>query len=177
LRRRWPSLVGIGFAVLVGVGVASGVELAPVLAAAAVVYLGAAALQKSAAAWPLFLASAAAVITAAKSLGDRFEGTLIVLGGDAVLVVYGLLRSVIRPMHGLPLQSIALLGFGAASAVAMFVNTDLGGYLVAAGLLAHSGWDLYHYRANRVVVRSLAEFCLVLDAALALLIVYVTASS
>ena len=176
LRHRWPALAGVGFAALVAFGMANGVEQAPVLAAAAVVYLGAAALQKPAAAWPLLFVSVV-VITVAKLLDDPFDGTLIVLGGGAALMIYGLLSRATRPGHGLPQQSIALLGFGGAAAAAMFVNTDLGSYLVAAGLLVHSGWDLFHYRANRVVVRSLAEFCLVLDAALALLIVFLTASN
>ena len=46
--------------------------------------------------------------------------------------------------------------------------------LVAAGLLGHAAWDAYHHRVNRVVVRSMAEFCLVLDTALAVAIVIVT---
>jgi hypothetical protein len=46
--------------------------------------------------------------------------------------------------------------------------------LVAAGLLGHAAWDAYHHRTDRVVVRSLAEFCLVLDTALAVAIVSVT---
>jgi hypothetical protein len=48
---------------------------------------------------------------------------------------------------------------------------SFGAYLVAAGLLGHAAWDADHYRANRVVVRSMAEFCLVLDTALAVAIV------
>jgi hypothetical protein len=41
-------------------------------------------------------------------------------------------------------------------------------------LLGHAVWDAYHHRVNRVVVRSLAEFCLVLDVVLAVAIVLVT---
>jgi hypothetical protein len=33
--------------------------------------------------------------------------------------------------------------------------------VVAAGLLGHAAWDVYHHRAGRVVRRSLAEFCFV----------------
>ncbi|HEX5879389.1 MAG TPA: hypothetical protein VF468_13920, partial [Actinomycetota bacterium] len=40
VRRRWPTLVGLGFAALVAFDLVSGVELAPVLAASAAVYLG-----------------------------------------------------------------------------------------------------------------------------------------
>jgi hypothetical protein len=171
VRRRWPALAGIAFAVLVAIGMANGVEQAPVLAAAATVYIGCAGLQKPGAAWPIFLGSVA-VITVLKLLD--FDPTLIVLGCGAALGIYGLLRGFVRPGYGLPLQSVALLGFGAVAAIALFVDTDLGAYLVAAGLLGHAAWDLHHYRTNRVVARSLAEFCLLLDAALAVLIVIVT---
>jgi hypothetical protein len=171
VRRRWPALAGVAFAALVSIGMASGVEQAPVLAAAATVYIGCAALQKPGAAWPIFFGSVA-VITVLKFL--EADATPIVLGCGVALGLYGLLRGVVRPGHGLPLQTVALLGFGAVAAIALFVDPDLGAYLVAAGLLAHSAWDLHHYRANRVVARSLAEFCLLLDASLAVLIVVLT---
>ncbi|TWF79453.1 hypothetical protein FHX44_115386 [Pseudonocardia hierapolitana] len=173
-RRRWPALAGIAFAALVSIGMASGVDQAPVLAAAATVYIGCAALQKPRAAWPLFFGSVV-VITIGKVLD--VDATLIVLGCGLALGLYGLLRGVVRPGYGLPLQTVALLGFGAVAALALFVDTDLGAYLVAAGLLAHSAWDLHHYRADRVVSRSLAEFCLLLDASLAVLIVVMTVVS
>jgi hypothetical protein len=48
---------------------------------------------------------------------------------------------------------------------------------VAVGLLGHAAWDVWHHRTNRVVSRSLAEFCLVLDTALAIGIIVVTATS
>jgi EmrB/QacA subfamily drug resistance transporter len=173
LRRRWATLAGLGFATLIVVDLASGVELAPVLAASAAVYLGAAALRRPSAAWPLFFATGA-VIAVARLLGDRLEPTWVILAGSAGLLVYGLLRGAARPGYGLPLQTVALLGFGAAAGGALVVNPELGAYLVAAGLLGHAAWDVYHHRTNRVVVRSLAEFCLVLDTALAVAIVIVT---
>jgi hypothetical protein len=173
LRRRWATLAGLGFASLVGFDLASGVELAPVLAASAAVYLGAAALRRPAAAWPLFFATVV-VITAARLLEDRLEPTWVILAGAVALGVYGLLRGAARPGYGLPLQTVALLGFGAAAGAALVVNPELGAYLVAAGLLGHAAWDAYHHRVNRVVVRSMAEFCLVLDTALAAAIVTVT---
>jgi hypothetical protein len=173
LRRRWPTLAGLGFAALIAVDLMSGVELAPVLAASAAVYLGAAALRRPAAAWPLFFATAA-VITIARLLEDRFEPTWAILAGAVALLVYGLLRGATRPGYGLPLQTLGLLGFGVAAGAALVITPELGAYLVAAGLLGHAAWDLHHHRTNRVVLRSLAEFCLVLDAALAVAIVIVT---
>jgi hypothetical protein len=173
VRRRWPTLAGLGFAAVIAVDLMSGVELAPVLAASAAVYLGAAALQRPVAAWPLFFATAA-VITVARLLGDRFEPTWVILASAVTLLIYGLLRGAGRPGYGLPLQTVALLGFGAAAGAALLVTPTLGASLVAAGLLGHAAWDAYHHRINRVVVRSLAEFCLALDTALAVAIVTVT---
>ena len=118
LLRRWPTLAGLGFAALVTVDLASGVELAPVLAASAAVYLGAAALQRPAAAWPLFFATGA-VITVARLLEDRLEPTWVILAGAVALGIYGLLRGAARPGYGLPLQTLALLGFGAAAGAAL----------------------------------------------------------
>jgi hypothetical protein len=173
LGRRWPMLAGLGFAGLIAVDLVSGVELAPVLAASAAVYLGAAALRRPAAAWPLFFATAA-VITAARLADDRFEPTWAILTGAVGLLLYGLLGGAGHPGYGLPLQTVALLGFGVAAGAALMIDPELGAYLVAAGLLGHAAWDLYHHRVNRVVVRSLAEFCLALDTTLAVVIVIVT---
>jgi len=173
VRRRWPTLAGLGFAALIAVDLISGVDLASVLAASAAVYLGAAALQRPAAAWPLFFATGV-VITVARLADDRFEPTWVILAGAGALLVYGLLRGAGHPSYGLPLQTVALLGFGAAAAAALMITPELGAYLVAAGLLGHAAWDAYHHRVNRVVVRSMAEFCLALDTALAAVIVIVT---
>jgi hypothetical protein len=35
--------------------------------------------------------------------------------------------------------------------------------VVGLGLLGHAAWDVFHYRRDIVVVRSLAEWCAVLD--------------
>lgn len=176
LRRRWPVPAGLGFAAVVAFGMTSGVELAVVLTAAAVVYLGSAALGTRRAAWLLFVATTV-VITVARVLDDRFEPMWILLGGGVLAVIYGLVRGALRPPGGLPLQTLALLGFGAVATVALWVDPVLGSYLVAVGLLGHAGWDLYHHRAHKVVARSFAEFCLALDATLAVVIVLVTVTA
>lgn len=176
LLRRWPTLAGIAFAALVAYDLTSGVELSSVLAASAVIYLGAAALRRPAAAWPMFFATVA-LITAAKVFDDSFEATWVVLGAGAVLVAYGVLRGALRPRHGLPLQTVALLGFGSAATLALLIDPEIGAYLVAVGLLGHAAWDLYHHRVNRVVARSLAEFCMWLDSALAVVIIIMTATA
>jgi hypothetical protein len=169
--RYWPALTGTVFAVLIALGVSSGLDLAPVLAAAAVVYLGSAAVQRPRAAWPIFIATAV-IITAAKLSGRLFDPTWSILGLGLVFLIYGLARHAWRPAYGLPLQALALLAFGGVAAVAL-TSPGLGGYLVAGGLLAHAGWDLHHYRATRVVAPSMALFCMFLDVALAIVIITV----
>jgi hypothetical protein len=61
------------------------------------------------------------------------------------------------------LQAAGVLAFGSTGLVALFVAPELGAYLVAIALLGHAGWDAYHYLRDRVVARSYAEFCGVLD--------------
>ena len=114
------------------------------------------------------------VITAAKTRLIGFDATWALLALAAFLSGYGLLRGATHPAGGLPLQSIAMAGFGAAAAIALYANEVAGAYLVAAGLLGHAAWDAYHHRANKVVVRSMAEFCFVLDTLLAVAIVTAT---
>lgn len=172
LLRRWPTLAGIGVAVLTVSGMSSGGEIASVLAASALVYLGAAALRNRATAWPLFFGTFA-VITVTRMVID-VDATWVFLGLAVLFTAYGLLRGAARPTEGLPRQTLAMLAFGLTAATALLVNTTLGSYLVAAGLLAHAAWDVWHHQTNKVVSRSLAEFCFVLDTLVAVAIVIVT---
>jgi hypothetical protein len=173
----WPTLVAGGFAAFVALdlftGAESGSELAPIVAASGLVYLAAAALQKPATAWLVFFISVI-IITVAKIWLTELHATWILLAVAAAFAMYGLLRGATRPTGGLPLQAVAMITFGAAAAIALLVDEAVGAYLVAAGLFAHAAWDVYHHRTNRVVVRSMAEFCFVLDTLLALAIVYAT---
>ncbi|MGH8168845.1 MAG: hypothetical protein ACREQ1_16515, partial [Woeseiaceae bacterium] len=133
----------------------------------------AAALQRPASAWPAFFVSVV-VITVAKLGLTGFDATWALLVLAALSVGYGVLRGATRSPGGLPLQTIAMIAFGAIAVTALFVNEVVGAYLVAAGLLAHAVWDAYHHLTNKVVVRSMAEFCFVLDTVLALAIVVAT---
>ena len=163
--RRWPTLAGIAFAAATAYDLASGVDLAQIVAASALIYLGAAALGRQSAAWPLFLGSFV-VIAIAKIAG--FDGTAVLLVLAIPLAGYAVVKH-----RDITLQGLAILAFGAVALTALVVNEHIGAYLVAAGLLGHTAWDIYHFRANRVVAQSLAEFCMVLDTLLALAIIVV----
>jgi hypothetical protein len=168
---RWPTLAGIVLAGFVAANLTNGAELASILTASGLVYLGAAALQPSAA-WPLFLGTF--VVISANRIGVlTLDATWVFLGLAGVLLGYGLVRGAVRPAAGLPLQTAAMVAVGALAIVALTVSSTVGAYLVAAGLLGHAAWDLYHHRVNRVVPRSMSEFCGVLDTLLAVAIVVV----
>jgi hypothetical protein len=169
VRRWWPAAAGVAMAGFAGLDIADGgVGLAPVLAASAVIYLGAAALGRPGASWPIFFGAFLVL-----ALADD-AAIWVLLGAGALLAGYGLVRGAARPASGLPLQVLGMVGFGLAAVVALAVSPDLGSYLVAAGLLGHAAWDVHHHRTGRVVARSLAEFCVVLDTLLAAAIVVAT---
>ncbi|HTF53915.1 MAG TPA: hypothetical protein VK735_41260 [Pseudonocardia sp.] len=176
--RGWPSAAGIVFAAFVafGSGTAAGyTDVAPVVTASAFVYLGAAALQRRAAAWPMFLVSFVVI-----TIGVTVPGlapswsSWWMLGIAAVLAAYGLARGALRPPWGVPLQAGAMVVCAAAAITAVNADARWAGLVVSAGLLAHAAWDIYHHRVERVVARSMAEFCAVLDTLLALVVLGVT---
>ena len=167
--RWWPSAIGLLIAVGAGIG-AEGAEMAVIVTVAALVYVGAAAAGSGMAAWWWFLATFP-VITVGQIL-DAPEGTTWVLVAiAAVAAVWGVVRGRWGNPAGLPLQSVAMIGFAAVSLVAFLFDPTVGAWLVAAGLVAHGLWDVYHHRTNRVVVRSYAEACAVIDFALPVFVV------
>lgn len=172
ITRRWPAVAGAAVAAGSAIGMITGSEVAPVVAASGFVYLGAAALRSRVAAWPMFLLSSV-FITVGKFV-PQFDPTVWMLAAIAVLTGYGLVRGALRPGWGVPLQLTVMVVLGATALAAVAVNETLGGLLVAAGLFAHAGWDAYHHRVDRVVVKSMAEFCFVLDTLLAIAVLIVT---
>jgi Ni/Fe-hydrogenase subunit HybB-like protein len=60
-----------------------------------------------------------------------------------------------------------MVGFGVLALAGLVVDPDLGRYLVAAGFLLHGVWDFVYFKLDRVVARSHAEWCGVLDVIIA----------
>ena len=88
---------------------------------------------------------------------------MIFLVAALVFLVVGVARGQLQKPCDLALQTVGVLAFGSTVLVALYVDPDLGGYLVAFALIGHAGWDAYHYLRNRVVARSYAEWCAVVD--------------
>lgn len=167
-----PALAGLAVAAMSAYGIASGAEVAAVVAASGFVYIAAAAAGRPTAAWPAF--GVAFVLITLEKLVPAAEATWTMLGVAGVLAAVGVVRGALRPRSGLPLQAAAMLVLGAVAVVAAQAQPVPAGVLVAGALLAHAGWDVYHHRTGRVVVASMAEFCAVLDTVLAVLVLVVT---
>jgi hypothetical protein len=170
--RNWPALAGLAIAAMSAYGIATGADVAAVVAASGFVYIAAAALGRPAAAWPAF--GVAFVLIVVEKLVPAADPILLMSAVAAVLAVVGVARGLLRPGHGLPLQAAAMLVLAVVALLAAQAQPVPAGLLVAGALLAHAVWDAYHHRTGRVVVRSMAEFCGVLDTVLAVLVLVVT---
>ncbi len=169
--RWWPTVIGLAFALAVGLGVGGG--FAAIVLVCAVIYLLAAVTARPGMAWVGFLATSPAV-----AIGPLFDLewlSLSIIGAFAiVLFVVGLVRGTWKTAVN-RLQLVGVVAFGAVAVVAYLVQPALAGILIAVGLTAHAVWDIVHYWRNIVVSRSYAEFCAVLDLTLAVVVILLTA--
>ncbi|MET8094641.1 hypothetical protein [Micromonospora sp. NPDC005220] len=95
--------------------------------------------------------------------------TMLVLPGGYLVI--GMARRTLGGRGVLATQLAGLAGWVALTLVAVLAGGRTADWLVAFGWLAHAGWDLAHHRDRRVVPRGYAEFCAVLDVALAAVMV------
>ncbi|HEX2499397.1 MAG TPA: hypothetical protein VHO00_11415 [Actinomycetes bacterium] len=85
-------------------------------------------------------------------------------------LVFAAFRHGPRRSVALRIQTAGLLGFTALALIALVADPALGRYLVAAGWLAHAGWDFAH-RDGRVVPKWYVQFCIPLDVLMAVSLV------
>ena len=65
-----------------------------------------------------------------------------------------------------------MVGFGALAVAGLVIDPDLGRYVVAAGWFLHGVWDFVYLKLDRVVTRSYAEWCGVVDILIAAELVF-----
>jgi hypothetical protein len=138
---------------------------------ASVGYLLMAFLDRPGLTWLLFVPVTALVpLARLLDLSEWWVFTAITVGLGAAGLALGRLR---RPdLRTLQLVIAAvLLGL---SITAIGIAGDAGRLLVALALVGHASVDLVLWRANRVVSRTFAEWCGVLDLALGALLIAVT---
>ncbi|MCG5466426.1 hypothetical protein AB0K35_12955 [Micromonospora sp. NPDC053740] len=95
--------------------------------------------------------------------------TMLVLPGGYLVI--GMARRTLGGRGVLATQLAGLAIWVAVTLVAVLAGGRTADWLVAFGWLAHAGWDVVHHRNRRVVPRGYAEFCVVLDVALAAVMV------
>ncbi|WP_025745901.1 hypothetical protein [Kallotenue papyrolyticum] len=173
LTHRWPTALGLALAVLTFADQEVSVEfvstIAGIILLMALIYFGAAVLERRWTAWILFLIGFA-VVTAARLLGLPTSPAIVFLAGALIFLVLSVIGGQWRASGSLPLQAIGMLGFGAAGLLALYVTPILAGYLTATTLIGHAAWDAVHLWRNRVVTRSYAEFCAAVDLVLGIAI-------
>ena len=177
LKHRWPTALGIAVAALAAFDlqdVQDGLEFAALTVLMALIYLGAAALDRPWSAWIILLAGLALAFFIIPSISG-IDSSVVLLVAAPVFLVLGVARGQWQRPGGLPLQTAGMLAFGSTVLVALFyVDPTLGGKLVGIAILGHGAWDAYHYLRNRVVARSYAEFCAVFDLLLGAAILFMT---
>ena len=173
LMHRWPTALGIAVAALAAFDAQDGLEFAELTVLMALVYLGAAALNRRWAAWVVLLAGLPLAFFISSISG--IDPSVVLLVAAPVFLVLGVARGQWQRPDGLPLQIAGMLAFGSTALVALYyVYPDLGGKLVGIAILGHAAWDAYHYLRDRVVARSYAEFCAIVDLLLGAAILFMT---
>ena len=173
LMHRWPTALGIAVAALAAFDAQDGLEFAELTVLMALVYLGAAALNRRWAAWVVLLAGLPLAFFISSISG--IDPSVVLLVAAPVFLVLGVARGQWQRPDGLPLQIAGMLAFGSTALVALYyVYPDLGGKLVGIAILGHAAWDAYHYLRDRVVARSYAEFCAIVDLLLGAAILFIT---
>ena len=103
-------------------------------------------------------------------LQDRVEPAVVLMAIALAAVLWGAARGrLVQPSF--LLQVAGLVAFAAVAVAGFLLAPDVGRYVVAAGWFAHGLWDLAHLRADSGVARTGAEWCAVVDVAIAVQLV------
>jgi hypothetical protein len=169
LKHRWPTLCGIALALFTALGGGMNREftsfLSTLLIFMAFIYLASAVVGKRSSAWLVFLVGLV-VITLLRLLELNVISVYGLFLLAVAFLVVGVVRGQWRETNSFPLETIGMIVFAAIALVVLNVNLVRAGYIAAIALFAHAIWDAVHLWRNRVVARSYAEFCAVLDAVL-----------
>ncbi|MEV3922628.1 hypothetical protein [Actinomadura coerulea] len=175
LMRRWPTAAALAAAVLVwggGLGdldeaVSGFGELVLVLA---LEYLILARIGRRGASWPVVGSMVVAMVVI--GVQDAVPLSAVIAATALVLLVWEAVAGAPDGRAVFGAQAAGMVGFGAVALAGLAVDPDLGRYLVAAGWLLHGVWDAVHLKLDKVVSRSYAEACGVLDVAVAAMLVF-----
>ncbi|MFI6793043.1 hypothetical protein ACIBG4_37505 [Nonomuraea sp. NPDC050383] len=173
LKRRWPAALALVASAIIGSGSESpgGVAgLAHVLSLLPLIYLAMAKLGKRQATWP-GLAIGVATVFGLRIL-DVIPPAAAFTGIALVILVWAGVDGQLRRDGTFRLQALGMLFFGALALAGLLLDPEMGRYLVAAGWFLHGVWDFVHLKQDKVVARTFAEWCGVLDVMIAAQLVF-----
>jgi hypothetical protein len=173
LKDRWPTALALAMsaATFGGSESAEGVAgLSEALLLLPLLYLVVAKLRRRQASWPVLVVGITPFI-ALRAL-DLIAPAAVFSAVALIVLLWGAIDGQLRRPDPFRVQALGMLGFGALALAGLAVDPDLGRYLVAAGWFGHSIWDLVHLKLDRVVARSYAEWCGILDVVIAAELVF-----
>jgi hypothetical protein len=112
--------------------------------------------------WPIVLGIAVGLVVIQ---GLELDASLSVLALviAAIYLPIGAVRKQLGRPHVLWLETLGVIVFAALALGALYVDRQLAQFLLAAAFFGHAAWDFAHHRADKVVPRGYAEFCIVAD--------------
>jgi hypothetical protein len=164
LKRRWPTALALVLSALTFDGGDSGAPvfgLAEALLLLPLGYLIVAKLQRPRASWPVLVSGLTTIIVL--RLLDVIAPAAVLVAIALIVLVWAAVDRQLQRSALFQVQALGMLGFGALALVGLAVDPELGRYLVAAGWFLHGLWDFVHLQMNKVVARSYAEWCGVID--------------
>ena len=165
IAHRWPTWLALAWAAISLADLGDGLDYAFVLLVAATGYLFIAVVDRSRLTWPVLFGLIAVVVVLRLLEVDEWSALAVTA---FALICAGLLTGQLRRPGLYRAQVPAAIAFIAAGMAALALPAAIGAYVVAAGLVGHAAWDAVHWRAGRIVSRSFAEWCGVLDLTLGL---------
>ncbi|WP_326633160.1 hypothetical protein OIE67_47980 [Nonomuraea fuscirosea] len=165
---RWPTALALALSAATFGGTESDAAVASfasILVLLPLLYLVVAKLEARRATWPLLVGGLAGVV-ALRAL-EVIEPAVVFSALALIVLLWSVVDGHVFRSGTFRVQALGMLAFGALGLIGLAVDPDLGRYLVAAGWFCHGVWDFVHLRRDKVVARSFAEWCGVIDVVIA----------
>ncbi|SDP34649.1 hypothetical protein SAMN04487981_120149 [Streptomyces sp. cf386] len=176
LKRRWPTVLAIA---VVAVNVlASGSQdvadavggFAETLPLLPLIYLVVNQTGKPRATWPVLGAGMVLVFTL--PFQDVVAPSTVLVALALAVLAWGAVRGTPHGRATFGVQAVGALVFCGLALAGIAVDPDLGRYLLAAGWFFHGVWDFVHLWLDKVVARTFAEWCGVIDVLVAVQLLF-----
>ncbi|WP_206037267.1 hypothetical protein [Rhodococcus sp. BL-253-APC-6A1W] len=169
--RRWPALLALALvgpdvvAAALGEKGGSAQFLGEALPMLALIYLIMAKIGNRKITWPVVVL-VTGTVAVTEVTGIMAPSTLLV-GASLVLLVWVMSTGEIDSTPNMRLQAVGIVFFCGVALAGLAVDPTVGVYVIATGWFLHGMWDFVHIWRDRVVSKTFAEWCGVLDVLIA----------